>query len=233
MLRHAACEAAKRDQDPATGRDEAWGRCVVAGHGAEAARIGRAERLRLSGLVAHRDLGPAHRFSVRELRHPHDAAEPAEARGDREVGDLQEAHVDVLALPVAAANSEGDRAAALRPERVGERHPLGRRGVLLRLRPHGLALRLGEARDEREPRVGDVARREHASDLVVAEGCRDELELVHVGRADRDLARVALRVLAERLEDRALDADLDVRPLVVGLHGEHPIARKHLTVLVF
>jgi CRISPR-associated protein Csb2 len=33
MLRHAACNAAKRDLDPEIGRDEAWGSRVVAGHG--------------------------------------------------------------------------------------------------------------------------------------------------------------------------------------------------------
>ncbi len=33
MLRHAACDAAKRDLDPEIGRDEAWGNRVVAGHG--------------------------------------------------------------------------------------------------------------------------------------------------------------------------------------------------------
>lgn len=43
MLRHAACEAAKSDLDPAAGRDEMWGRRVVAGHGPDPSNKRRAK----------------------------------------------------------------------------------------------------------------------------------------------------------------------------------------------
>lgn len=43
MVRHAACEAAKADLDPAAGRDETWSRTCVAGHGPDPSAKRRAK----------------------------------------------------------------------------------------------------------------------------------------------------------------------------------------------